>query len=246
VVSRGLFSFTGYHRQLSEKLLDKKLQGFNPDDFLLVDDSLVRRLENTRHVGAQGVNWQRPDYQVLNDPKLAPALECVFPKATIPGFLGRFVKFLWTSYVYDLPSLTKKTEYVRIRRVFVRENTQNEGVDGRAEIVGMTKIVANDPVVVHFEYTLGNLGFELSKGMNVSMALVAQIISSPNIHSHELLIEDVDRIINFNIKGMHGVNIAMHDNLTPNVIRDTIEFIKYYIRWKRQKGRDFLRLGEVE
>jgi len=94
--------------------------------------------------------------------------------------------------------------------------------------------------------TLGNLGFELSRGMNVAMALVAQIISSPNIHSHELLIEDVDRIINFNIKGMHGVNIAMHDNLSSNVIRDTIDFVKYYIRYKRQKGKTFLRLGEVE
>jgi hypothetical protein len=240
-----------FYLKYRDKLLaNRKAPGYNPDDYILVDGKLICRNLNIRHAGAQyAVPVGRGDYDLLNDPKVAAALAMCLPDAKLGWTckqlnLDAVYVWFWEYLVDDLPNISQKTEYIRFTKVTSRP--PSDGPDGRASIVGMTKILNNDPVVVNFRMTVGNFGYDKSVGLNVSMALVAQIISSPNLHSDDVLISDIDKLINFNIKGMHGVNIAMHDNLTPNVIADTIQFIKYYIRHKRQMRKPLLRLGEVE
>lgn len=239
----------GYDQARKYVVLHRKGANADPSDYLLFSSKkLICRFEKYDHIGVNLPRRYRNPYEIMNHPDFKEIVQSIVPILSFSDFFtwNYYVQILWQVFVYRLPKFQVKEEFVKFERLHKHDEPENLDADARARIVGMTSIKHKDPRVVTFSQRVGNDQTSLSTILNVSMAMVAEIMASPSIHIHDMSLVDVDSLINHNLKGLHIVNLEMHKNLTQNVISDTMQFIKYYIRYKRQINAPFLRLGECE
>jgi hypothetical protein len=111
----------------------------------------------------------------------------------------------------------------------------NEPGDARAVCAGMSEIKHQDPLLQSYKYSYGAHGTFVQENRVVCMAQVAQLMSMQCLQNHSTPIADLDRMIDLSYRNLHVVNLPMHANLASKVNFNTIEFVKCYVRYRRQE-----------
>jgi hypothetical protein len=109
--------------------------------------------------------------------------------------------------------------------------------DGRAVCAGMSQIKHQDPRIAVFNFRYGVEDTYVTERKMISLAQVAQIMSLQCLQNPTTPIDELDRMIDLNYRNLHVVNLPMHLNMDYQVNHNTIEYIKYYVRYRREKNR---------
>jgi len=209
-------------------------------------------------------DWSRNlHYTVLSDPALIEYLnqvgemmlerysekESVFCFRRRPFF--EFASFLPSKLFPSIRPICYELwkTFPQIKREYVdfqfSHRIKTPDVDGRGMSVSLGKLVHVDPVVRVYDLKVGRDEVYQSKQINVSMALVAEAMSTPSLVNVSEPMDTIDSKIDMFFRNMHSVNVPMHCNLANNLLIDTVLFVKNYVRYKRISAGVFSRLGNV-
>ena len=111
--------------------------------------------------------------------------------------------------------------------------------DVRAVQVALSKMTIADPVYRQYQMTMGRGDVIRQRFVTISEALVIEAVSSPALLNVNESIESIDAKIELFFKNFHNVNMDKVLNGRSNVIMETIMFVKYYIRAKRQQQAEW-------
>jgi hypothetical protein len=107
--------------------------------------------------------------------------------------------------------------------------------DGRADNVSMGDIKHNDPCYQNYIKRIGSPDSFDQQLVVISKTLVTQVISSPPIFNRNDDQQTRDSKLEMCVKNIHTINMKAHLNLDENVLVETIDFLKYYTRYKCRK-----------
>jgi len=107
--------------------------------------------------------------------------------------------------------------------------------DGRADNVSMGTIKHNNPCYQNYIKRIGTADAYDQQIVVVSKTLITQVISSPPVFNRNDDQQTRDSKLEMCVKNIHTINMKAHLNLDENVLIETIDFLKYYTRYKCRK-----------
>jgi hypothetical protein len=112
---------------------------------------------------------------------------------------------------------------------------EHSEVDGRADSIAMGKMLHANPNVYSVLKKLGAGTCYHLEVVSVSVEVLAQMISNPTLFNMNDDLSTADSKLNLQFKNMHSVNIQRHCNLKENLMIETLQCCRYYLRYKRSR-----------